>query len=119
MRNFYDSDYDENYDDEVPDEILMQNYDTSYTLDGNDIDIDDEDDFEEPSIISAEPRTLVGALRDELKLMEPDRGTLLFRHQGVDYEGVPMLEINPNKFVFKLLPSDKLKTFSISEIQLR
>lgn len=116
-KQIYDMTYDDPMDDEMPDDVMMQNYDTTYALDGSDV--DDEDDIEEQSYVVAEPKTLTGALRDELKLLEPDRGTLLFRYMGVDYEGVPMLEINPNKFVFKILPSNKLKTFLINEIQLR
>ena len=62
------------------------------------------------------PRTLLSALRDELKLQEPDRGALSFSKDGIDYEGVPMLEINPNKFVFKREPEGKLKSFLLSDI---
>lgn len=112
----YDTTYDELPDDEMPDDVMMQNYDTTYTLDGGDSESDEED---EQPLEKSEPKTLVMALRDELKRIEPDRGSLLFRYQGKDYEGVPMMEINANKFVFKLIPSNTLKTFALSEIRLK
>lgn len=119
FRQIYDTTYDDPQDDEMPDDVMMQNYDTTYSLEGSDSESDDEDEELEPSVSEEQPRTLVGALRDELKRIEPDRGSLLFRHQGKNYEGIPIAEISANKFVFKLVPSNQLKSFALSEIQLR
>ena len=119
FRQIYDTTYDDPQDDEMPDDVMMQNYDKTYSLEGSDSESDDEDDDLEPAGSEEQPRTLVGALRDELKMIEPDRGSLLFRYQGKNYEGIPIAEISANKFVFKLGPSDQLKSFALSEIQLR
>ena len=120
MPNYYYDDYD-NYDDEVSDDkILSDLYSENHTIELDDPDTwyDDED---EDDIIDNEPitqKTLLSALRYELKLKEFERGSLSFKKDGVSYEGVPMLEINPNKFVFKLEPDNKLKIFLLSDIQV-
>lgn len=91
----------------------------------NRINLDEPDDFsdvDDSDIIGVEDeiqtrgKTLLTVLRDELKTPEYNRGSLDFKFNGEVYEGVPMLEINPDKFVFKLLPSNKLKTFRLSDI---
>lgn len=83
---------------------------------------DDFSDVDEDDIIGGEDenqtkgKTLLVVLRDELKTQEYNRGSLDFKYNGEVYEGVPMLEINPDKFVFKLIPDNKLKTFRLSNI---
>ena len=57
---------------------------------------------------------LLNVLRDELKLKECDRGYLTFKYRGEIYDGIPMVEINPSKFVFKI--DDKMKSILLSEI---
>ena len=68
-------------------------------------------------------KNLLAALRTELGFLECDRGVLLFRTNGIDYEGVPMLEITPNKFVFKVTSSagdkDTMKAFLLSNLRLK
>jgi len=76
------------------------------------------DDEEEEIVVKKKAQTLISVLRDELRVQEPDRGSLAFRYSGKDYEGVPMAEINSNKFVFKLLPSGTMKSFVLSDIKL-
>lgn len=58
--------------------------------------------------------SLVNVLRDELKLKECDRGYLSFKYRGELYDGIPMVEINPGKFVFKI--DDKMKSILLAEI---
>ena len=36
-KQIYDMTYDDPMDDEIPDDIMMQNYDTTYALDGSDV----------------------------------------------------------------------------------
>ena len=105
----------DDYDDFDDEDVDMQGYDSTYSMDGTD---QYDDDQEEIVIVKVEPKTLVGVLRDELKLKEPDRGILYFRHQGSDYAGVPLCELNPNKFVFNIIPENKPRSFTLSEIQL-
>jgi len=117
MRNLYDYDYFDK-EDEITDEDMMDDLEP----DNHTIDLDDPDDFEFDEIDNVEstvkPQTLLKALRDELKVKEVDRGSLTFKKDGETYEGVPMLEINSNKFVFKLEPSGQLKSFLLSDIQV-
>lgn len=85
------------------------------------IQLDDPEDLsDEDNVVYAlkeKSRTLLNILRTELKNPEYNRGSLEFRHDGEMYDGVPMIEINPDKFVFKLLPENKLKAFKLSEIK--
>ena len=116
MKKIYYDEYIDN-NDEISDEEVMQDLDQEnhvIVLDDPDEldDVEDNDDVK----TQVQPKTLLSALRDELKLQEPDRGSLEFSKDGIDYEGIPMLEINPNKFVFKLEPDGKLKSFLLSDI---
>ena len=122
MRKLFYEDYLDN-DDEITDEEIIQDLDPE----NHNIDLDDPeseefnrpDDMADDAILTeVKPKTLYAALKDELKSKEVDRGSLTFTKDGVEYEGVPMLEINPNKFVFKLEPSGKMKSFLLSEIQV-
>lgn len=126
MKEFY---YDEYVnDDEVSDEEILDDLDPNnhnIILDDPELyDVDDDDDntndeiTNKPQVQEVLPKTLLAALRAELVLKEFDRGSLSFKKDGVEYEGVPMLEINPNKFVFKLEPDGKLKSFNLSDIQV-
>lgn len=58
--------------------------------------------------------SLLSVLRDELKLKECDRGYLTFKYRGEIYDGIPMAEINPSKFVFSI--DNKMKSILLSEI---
>ena len=118
MKKFYYDEYIDN-EDEISDEEMMQDLDPE----NHGIILDDPDTLEydedlDDIQIPVQPKTLLAALRDELKLKEPDRGALAFLNNGIDYEGVPMLEINPNKFVFKLEPGGQLKSFLLSDIHV-
>jgi hypothetical protein len=118
MKKIYYDDYIDN-EDEISDEEMMQDLDPE----NHGIILDDPDTLEydedlDDIQIPVQPKTLLSALRDELKLQEPDRGALAFSKDGVDYEGVPMLEINPNKFVFKLEPNGKMQSIVLSDIQV-
>lgn len=112
MRKYYYDQDDEN--DELPDEVVFGLEDDGYGP-------DDRIELDDPEKISMEdeyiPKSLVSLLRTELKRMYCDRGSLTFRYNGEDYEGIPMLEINPNKFVFEL-EDKKLKSFLISDITI-
>ena len=59
---------------------------------------------------------VVTALRDELKKKEYQRDYLRFRYRGEVCDGVPMAEINPSKFVFKI--DDKLVGVKLGEIKI-
>ena len=116
MKKIYYDEYIDN-EDEISDEEMMDDLDPE----NHGIILDDPETLEydedlDDIQIPVQPRTLLSALRDELKLQEPDRGALSFSKDGIDYEGVPMLEINPNKFVFKLEPEGKLKSFLLSRM---
>ena len=119
MKKIYYDDYIDN-EDEISDKEMMQDLDPEnhgIILDDPDtLEYDEDLDYIQ---IPVQPKTLLSALRYELKLQEPDRGALSFSKDGVDYEGVPMLEINPNKFVFKLEPEGKLKSFLLSDIYVK
>lgn len=58
---------------------------------------------------------LLSILRDELKLSEDERGVLKFLYRDEMYEGVPLHEINSNKFLF--IVDGKYKSFVLSEIE--
>ena len=118
MRKLYYDDYIDS-NDEISDEEMMQELDPE----NHEIVLDDpeSEDFDEDEIdilTPVKPKTLLAALKDELKLKEYERGSLTFTKDGIEYEGVPMLAINDNKFVFKLLPENKLKSFNLSDIQV-
>lgn len=59
---------------------------------------------------------VVAALRDELKKKEYQRDYLRFRYRGEVCDGVPMAEINPSKFVFKI--DDRLVGVKLGEIKI-
>lgn len=87
----------------------------------DDLDIDSDDmQDEEPSEIDINNKniktTLVNMLRDELHKKEYARDYLRFRYHGEICDGIPMSEINPSKFVFKI--DNKLKAVNLSEIKI-
>lgn len=110
MRKYY---YDDDENDEIPDEVVFGIEDDGYGPDDRIL-------LDDPEELSMEdeyaPKSLVSLLRTELKRLYCDRGSLSFRYKGEDYEGIPMLEINPNKFVFEISDDKKLKSFLISDI---
>ena len=59
---------------------------------------------------------VVAALRDELKKKEYQRDYLRFRYRGEVCDGVPMAEIDPSKFVFKI--DDRLVGVNLGEIKI-
>ena len=59
---------------------------------------------------------VVAALRDELKKKEYQRDYLRFRYRGEGCDGVPMAEIDPSKFVFKI--DDRLVGVKLGEIKI-
>ena len=59
---------------------------------------------------------VVAALRDELKKKEYQRDYLRFRYRGEVCDGVPMAEINPSKFVFKI--DGRLVGVKLGEIKI-
>ena len=59
---------------------------------------------------------VVDALRDELKKKEYQRDYLRFRYRGEVCDGVPMAEIDPSKFVFKI--DDRLVGVKLGEIKI-
>ena len=115
MQKFYGyDDIDEN--DEIPDEIVFGVDDDGYGPDDR-IRLDDPEELSDEEY---RPKNLLGLLRQELSRPYYDRGMLSFRYNGNDYEGVPVYEINPNKFVFEFEDGDKkiCKSFPISDIIL-
>ena len=81
---------------------------------------DQDDDIETYDVIDVNDKTikttLVNMLRDELKKKEPNRDFLRFRYRGEICDGVPISEINPSKFIFKI--DDKLRGVNLSEIKI-
>lgn len=73
---------------------------------------DIEDDYTGKDVTPA----VVTALRDELKKKEYLRDYLRFRYKGEVCDGVPMAEINPSRFVFKI--NDKLVAIQLGEIKI-
>lgn len=59
---------------------------------------------------------VVAALRDELKKKEYQRDYLRFRYRGEVCDGIPMAEIDPSKFVFKI--DDRLVGVKLGEIKI-
>ena len=86
----------------------------------DDPDIDSDMQDEDPSEIDINNKniktTLVNMLRDELHKKEYARDYLRFRYRGEICDGVPMSEINPSKFVFKI--DNKLKAINLGEIKI-
>ena len=123
MRKIFEDDYIDNAED-IANADMMQDMDNDGVIldDPEDLEpeeVDLEDDGDETYYeyeIDDDPKTLLSALRNELKLKEYDRSSLLFQKDGEEMEGVPMLEINPNKFVFKMLPEGKLRSITLSDI---
>ena len=74
------------------------------------------DDIEDDSIGKDVTTAVVTALRNELKKKEYLRDYLRFRYKGEVCDGVPMAEINPSKFVFKI--DDKLVGVKLGEIKI-
>ena len=81
---------------------------------------DQDDDIETYDVIDVNDKTikttLVNMLRDELNKKEPNRDFLRFRYRGEICDGVPISEINPSKFIFKI--DDKLRGVNLSEIKI-
>ena len=73
---------------------------------------DIEDDYTGKDVTPA----VVTALRNELKKKEYQRDYLRFRYKGEVCDGVPMAEINPSRFVFKI--NDKLVAIQLGEIKI-
>lgn len=90
------------------------NSDSLYDMDSDTIVPDEEDDNVDYVKVNKGMDSLLNVLRDELKLKECDRGYLTFKYRGEIYDGIPMVEINPSKFVFKI--DDKMKSVLLSEI---
>ena len=73
---------------------------------------DSKDDYIGKDVTAA----VVTALRDELKKKEYLRDYLRFRYRGEVCDGVPMAEIDPSKFVFKI--DDRLVGVKLGEINI-
>lgn len=71
-----------------------------------------EDDYTGKDVTTA----VVTALRNELKKKEYQRDYLKFKYKGEVCDGVPMAEINPSRFVFKI--NDKLVAIQLGEIKI-
>lgn len=74
------------------------------------------DDIEDDSIGKDVTTAVVTALRNELKKKEYLRDYLRFRYKDEVCDGVPMAEINPSRFVFKI--NDKLVAIQLGEIKI-
>ena len=74
------------------------------------------DDIEDDSIGKDVTTAVVTALRNELKKKEYQRDYLKFKYKGEVCDGVPMAEINPSRFVFKI--NDKLVAIQLGEITI-
>lgn len=74
------------------------------------------DDIEDDSIGKDVTTAVVTALRNELKKKEYQRDYLKFKYKGEVCDGVPMAEINPSKFVFKI--DDRLVGVKLGEIKI-
>ena len=102
---FYEkSDYLDEYDEVIEDEPFEQE------------DEEQSENIKDDSISTDISAAVVTALRDELKKKEYQRDYLKFRYRGEVCDGVPMLEINPSKFVFKI--DDKLVGVKLGEIKI-
>lgn len=126
MRKIFEDDYLDNARDAAEADMRDEmGYDGIELEDPEEIDIEDDKDIDDDEDevyyeyeLDDDPKTLLSALRNELKLKEYERSSLLFQKDGEELEGVPMLEINPNKFVFKILPEGKLRSIVLSDIVL-
>ena len=74
------------------------------------------DDIDDDSLGKDVTTAVVTALRNELKKKEYLRDYLRFRYKGEVCDGVPMAEINPSRFVFKI--NDKLVAIQLGEIKI-
>lgn len=74
------------------------------------------DDIEDDSIGKDVTTAVVTVLRNELKKKEYQRDYLKFKYKGEVCDGVPMAEINPSRFVFKI--NDKLVAIQLGEIKI-
>ena len=74
------------------------------------------DDIKDDSIGKDITDDVVTALRDELKKKEYKRDYLRFIYRGEVCDGVPMAEINPSKFVFKI--DNNLVGVKLGEIKI-
>ena len=79
-------------------------------------DEDQSEDIKDNYIGKDVTTAVVTALRDELKKKEYLRDYLRFRYRGEVCDGVPMAEINPSKFVFKI--DDRLVGVKLGEIKI-
>ncbi len=117
--------------DEYEDLENPEEYDESadFTEDLNDDvtqELEDPDDIQEEPVeqedgdISKNKKlgtALVKILRDEISSKkEYERDFLRFRYRGEICDGVPMSEINPSRFVFKI--DNILKAINLSEIKI-
>jgi hypothetical protein len=100
-------------DGEVEEESLMDSDIEAETEDSEEISKDEYQDDNEGKEVNT---LVVKALRDELKKKEYQRDYLRFRYRGEVCDGVPMAEINPSKFVFKI--DDRLCGVKLSEIKI-
>ena len=117
------NDYDDilDYDDSESSYDLTSMYkNDSDDVFGDSVINDQDDDIEKYDVIDVNDKTikttLVNMLRDELKKKEPNRDFLRFRYRGEICDGVPISEINPSKFIFKI--DDKLRGVNLSEIKI-
>ena len=117
------NDYDDilDYDDSESSYDLISMYkNDSDDVFGDSVINDQDDDIETYDVIDVNDKTikttLVNMLRDELKKKEPNRDFLRFRYRGEICDGVPISEINPSKFIFKI--DDKLRGVNLSEIKI-
>lgn len=117
------NDYDDilDYDDSESSYDLTNMYkNDSDDVFGDSVINDQDDDIETYDVIDVNDKTikttLVNMLRDELKKKEPNRDFLRFRYRGEICDGVPISEINPSKFIFKI--DDKLRGVNLSEIKI-
>ena len=117
------NDYDDilDYDDSESSYDLTSMYkNDSDDVFGDSVINDQDDDIETYDVIDVNDKTikttLVNMLRDELNKKEPNRDFLRFRYRGEICDGVPISEINPSKFIFKI--DDKLRGVNLSEIKI-
>ena len=74
------------------------------------------EEIKDNSVCKDVTAAVVAALRDELKKKEYQRDYLRFRYRGEVCDGVPMAEIDPSKFVFKI--DDRLVGVKLGEIKI-
>lgn len=102
-----------NDDGEVEEESLMDSDIEAEAEESEEISKEEYQDDNEGKEVNT---LVVKALRDELKKKEYQRDYLRFRYRGEVCDGVPMAEINPSKFVFKI--DDRLCGVKLSEIKI-